>query len=184
MRVVQRRQSRAAASVFSKTFGDPIEQTILPSNDLRQTFINAEGARNIGFELEARRSLARFTRRLREFSVSSQFTYVDSNIDIRLSDVTLLTSSSRPLLGQSRCIFNLIGEWSCPAWRSDARFYMNRVARRITDVGTFGVPDIHQEGKRFSSSFISTPLQRRTSGFFTLKERFLPTGRGCPTPVS
>jgi TonB-dependent receptor len=138
-----------AASVFSKTFNDPIEQTILPANDLRQTYVNAEGARNVGIELEARRSLATFHRKLREFGVSSNFTFVDSNIDIRPSDATPLTSSSRPLFGQSRYISNLIAEWNRPAWHSDARSYTNYVSRRVTDVGTFGVPDIYQEANTF-----------------------------------
>src|SRR5262249_52237573 len=44
-----------AASVFAKTFNNPIEQVIVPSNDLRQSFVNAKGARNFGFELEFRR---------------------------------------------------------------------------------------------------------------------------------
>lgn len=134
-----------AASVFAKTFNKPIEQTILPSNDLRQTFVNANGARNIGFELEARKHLGSFSSRLRDYSLAANFTFVDSNIDISESDAQLLTTRSRPLLGQSRYIFNVIAEFNRPAWRSNARLYTNYVARRISDVGTFGVPDIYQE---------------------------------------
>jgi len=134
-----------AASVFMKDFKDPIEVTILPSNDLRQTYVNAKGARNVGFEVETRTPMSRFGRRLREFGVQANFTYVDSTIDIRDSDATLLTSSSRPLLGQSRYIFNIITEWKRPKWRSDAHFDVNYVGRRLSDVGTFGVPDIYQE---------------------------------------
>ncbi|MBC7928795.1 MAG: TonB-dependent receptor, partial [Bryobacteraceae bacterium] len=135
-----------AASVFAKTFNNPIEQTILPANDLRQTFVNAQGAQNIGIELEMRKNLGAFAKRLRDFSLVSNFTFVDSNIDIRPEDAQLLTTQSRPLLGQSRYIFNVIAEFAKPKWRSDARFYTNYVSRRITDVGTFGVPDIYQEG--------------------------------------
>ena len=58
-----------AASVFAKTFTNPIEQTIVPSNDLRQSFVNAKGARNVGVELEFRRSLATFWSKLRDFGV-------------------------------------------------------------------------------------------------------------------
>lgn len=134
-----------AASVFLKDFKDPIEVTILPSNDLRQTYVNAKGARNVGFELETRTPMSRFGRRLREFGVQANFTFVDSSIDIRDSDAALLTSASRPLLGQSRYIFNIITEWKRPKWRSDAHFDVNYVGRRISDVGTFGVPDIYQE---------------------------------------
>ena len=138
-----------AASVFFKKFTDPIEQTIVPSNDLRQTFVNAKGARNVGIEFEYRRSLAGFSPKLKEFSVSANLTFVDSKIDIRPEDATIVTSSSRPLLGQSRYIVNTQLNWQRPRWHSDAKFYANRVSRRISDVGTFGVPDIYQEGNVF-----------------------------------
>lgn len=138
-----------AASFFIKSFADPIEQTILPSNDLRQTFVNAAGALNYGVELEFRRSLGGFTRKLRDFAVSSNFTFVDSNIDINPNDALLLTSKSRPLVGQSRYIANAILEWQKPRLRSVARFYANYVSRRISDVGTFRLPDIYQEANTF-----------------------------------
>jgi len=138
-----------AASVFAKRFVNPIEQTVLPANDLRQTFVNAKGARNIGLELEYRRNLAWISKRLASLSTSANFTFVDSNIDIDPADAALLTSKSRPLLGQSRYIYNVITEWAKPAWHSNARFYVNHVSRRITDVGTFRLPDIYQEGNLF-----------------------------------
>ena len=138
-----------AASVFFKKFTDPIEQTIVPSNDLRQTFVNAKGARNVGLEFEYRRSLAGFSPKLKEFSVSANLTFVDSKIDIKPQDATIVTSQSRPLLGQSRYIVNAQLNWQRPRWHSDAKFYANRVSRRISDVGTFGVPDIYQEGNVF-----------------------------------
>ena len=46
-----------AASYFYKDFTDPIEVTIQPTTDLRQSFINAAGAKNQGVELEFRRDL-------------------------------------------------------------------------------------------------------------------------------
>ena len=53
------------------------------------------------------------------------------------------------MVGQSRYIYNFIVDWNRPEWRSDARFYVNAVSRRITDVGTFGLPDIYQERNIF-----------------------------------
>lgn len=138
-----------AASFFAKKFVDPIEVTILPANDLRQGFVNAKGALNVGFELEYRRSLAFLSQRLRELAVSGNFTFVDSNIEIKPEDAFLLTSKQRPLLGQSRYIYNVMTEWNRPKWRSNARFYLNWVSRRISDVGTFALPDIYQEGNTF-----------------------------------
>ncbi len=138
-----------AVSFFAKQFTNPIEQTIIPSNDLRQTFVNAKGARNAGIELEYRQSLAKLSKRLSDFGVSSNFTFVDSQIDIKPSDATIVTSQSRALLGQSRFIFNTTLQWLKPKLRSDAKFFANYVGRRISDVGTFGVPDIYQEGNTF-----------------------------------
>jgi len=138
-----------AASFFVKDFTNPIEVTILPSNDLRQTYVNAKGARNLGIELESRTNLSRFHRLLRDFTTQGNFTFVDSHIEIRDADAALLTSQSRPLLGQSRYIFNVITDWAKPRWRSEARFDVNYVSRRVSDVGTFGVPDIYQEGNTY-----------------------------------
>jgi TonB-dependent receptor len=135
-----------AASFFIKTFKNPIEQIVVPSNDLRQSFSNAKGARNYGIELEFRQSLAAISQRLSDFAVSSNFTFVDSNIDLDPAAAALLTSKSRPLLGQSRYIANAILEWRRPRWRSDASFFVNHVSRRIDSVGTFRLPDIYQEG--------------------------------------
>jgi outer membrane receptor protein involved in Fe transport len=138
-----------AASFFYKRFVNPIEVTILPSNDLRQTYVNAKGANNRGFELEYRQGLKRVSNRLSDFGLQANFTFVDSQIQIKDADAQLLTTQNRPLLGQSRYIFNAIGEWNRPSLRSSARFYANYVSRRITDVGTFGLPDIYQEGNVF-----------------------------------
>ena len=93
--------------------------------------------------------MGRFARRLRNVAVQANVTFVDSNIQIRESDALLLTSKDRPLLGQSRYIFNVITEWIQPSWHSTMRLYANSVSRRITDVGTFGVPDIFQERNNF-----------------------------------
>jgi len=138
-----------AVSFFVKQFTNPIEQTILPSNDLRQTFVNAAGAKNFGLELEFRKNLGTFHKRLKDLSFTTNFTFVDSNIDISPENQGVVTSQSRPLLGQSRYILNAIGEWRRAAWHSQARFYSNYVSRRISGVGTFGLPDIYQEGNTF-----------------------------------
>lgn len=138
-----------AASFFFKDFTDPIEVTIQPTTDLRQSFVNAAGARNYGIELEFRRNLGFLHPRLRSFGLQSNFTFVESNVEIPPEQALLLTSRSRPLLGQSRFIYNVIADWAKPKWRSSARFSANSVSRRITDVGSVGLPDIYQERNNF-----------------------------------
>jgi outer membrane receptor protein involved in Fe transport len=156
-----------AASFFTKDFKNPIEVTILPANDLRQTFVNAKGAINRGVELETRTALARLTPALRDFAVQGNFTFVSSDIRIREQDAALLTSTNRPLLGQSRYVFNAITEWARPRWRSLVRFDANYVSRRLSDVGTFGLPDIYQEGNTFLD--LSYQYSITENGNWTLK---------------
>jgi hypothetical protein len=100
-------------------------------------------------ELEFRKNLGSLSRALAQFNVHSNFTVVDSNVEIPDGQDLLLTSRQRPLVGQSRYITNVITEWFRPKWRSNARFYVNVVSRRITDVGSVGLPDIYQERSTF-----------------------------------
>jgi outer membrane receptor protein involved in Fe transport len=141
--------SLIAASFFFKDFTDPIEVNIQPTTDLRQTFINAAGARNQGVELEFRNNLGRLHPSLRSLTLHANATLVDSNVRIPPEQAPILTTKSRPLVGQSRYIYNVITEWVKPRWRSNARFYLNSVSRRISDVGSFGLPDIYQERNNF-----------------------------------
>lgn len=138
-----------AASYFRKDFTDPIEVTVQPTTDLRQSFINAKKATNQGAELEWRQGLGFIHEKLSSFSLQTNLTLVDSNVDLPDDATLLLTSRSRPMVGQSRYVYNIIADWNKTQWRSDARFYVNTVSRRITDVGTFGLPDIYQERNTF-----------------------------------
>ncbi len=139
-----------AASFFLKYFDDPIEPTIQPTtSDLRQSFINADSARNYGLEIEARKSLQFLSDKLRAFTVHGNFTWVESTVTIPEDQRGLLTSLVRPLTGQSRFVYNAIGEWNEPRLRSSARVYLNSVSRRITEVGAVGLPDIFQQRNTF-----------------------------------
>lgn len=135
-----------AASFFYKSFDKPIERTVLATVGLLTTFENADSARNYGFELEFRRNLEFISPTLSEWAVSSNFTFIDSNIDLSNVRDTVLTSRERALQGQSRYVTNGIVEWSRPRWRSTTRFFVNYFSSRITDVGSFGLPDVVQQG--------------------------------------
>jgi outer membrane receptor protein involved in Fe transport len=139
-----------AASFFFKNFDDPIEPNIQPTtSDLRQSFINADSARNYGIEIEARKGLGFLSPRLRAFTLHGNLTLVSSSVTIPESQRGLLTSLERPLTGQSRFVYNAIAEWSRPEWRSNARFYLNSVSRRLSEVGAVGLPDIYQQRNTF-----------------------------------
>lgn len=178
-----------AASYFFKRFQDPIEQIYRPTaSELRQSFLNVDSARNQGVELEWRQGLGRFNKSLRDFGLQANVTLVDSDVTIPTDQFVQLTSANRPLVGQSRYIFNVIAEWQRPALRSNARFYVNSVSRRITDVGTFALPDVYQErnllldfvyeysakesGKwklRFSGENLNNNVYRQTQADFVVR---------------
>jgi outer membrane receptor protein involved in Fe transport len=82
--------------VFFKRFVDPIERFVEPTAQLRTSFQNAESARNVGLELEARKRLAP------ALLVGGNYTYVDSSITLSPSQTNVLTSLERPLAGTSR----------------------------------------------------------------------------------
>jgi hypothetical protein len=120
--------------------------------------------------------------------LQANITVVDSNVTIPTGQFVQLTSANRPLVGQSRYIFNVIAEWQRAALRSNARFYVNSVSRRITDVGTFDLPDVYQErnvlldfvyeysakesGKwklRFSGENLNNNVYRQTQANFVVR---------------
>jgi outer membrane receptor protein involved in Fe transport len=151
-----------AASYFYKRFTDPIEQIYRPTaSELRQSFINVAGAKNQGVELEMRKGLGSWTSKLSNFAVQTNFTLVDSDVEIPVDRFPQLTSRARPLMGQSRFIYNVMTEFTRPKWRSKARFYVNSVSRRITDVGTFQLPDVFQERNTFLDLVYNFNLDER-----------------------
>ena len=152
-----------SVSYFFKDFDQPIEGVIIPSANLRQTFANALGARNSGFEFETQKSLGFLSAKLDRFAVLANYTLVDSNVDIRPDPIIAVTSLSRPLAGQSRHIFNGTLEYQSPDSGMVARILFNYQGRRISDVGAKGQPDIFQESyPRLDAVFIR-PLGRAWS---------------------
>jgi len=128
-----------AASFFYKHFSDPIERIVEPTAQLRTSFTNAESARNVGIELEARRRFAEL------FMVGANYTYVSSEITLTPAAAQVQTSLSRPLAGQSENLFNLVAEVS--GGPVTGRVLYNFFGQRISDIGSLGQPDIIEDGR-------------------------------------
>lgn len=126
-----------SASLFLKRFDQPIERIVQATSQLRTSYDNAKSARNTGFELEARRRFSEYV------LLGANYTFVDSTISLN-SDNTL-TSLERPLAGTSRHLFNGLVEARLPFLT--ARVLFNQFSDRIADVGSFGLPDIFEEGR-------------------------------------
>jgi TonB-dependent receptor len=141
-----------AASVFFKHFDKPIERTVEATSQLRTSFLNAKSARNTGLEFELRKRLTP------HIMVGGNYTFVDSNISLNTTQTTTLTSLERPLAGTSRHIFN--GMLEARVSVLTARLLYNSFSDRIADVGSFGLPDIFEEGRDTIDAALSANVGR------------------------
>ena len=76
----------------------------------------------------------------RRVFVIGNFTYSKSSIEISPAQAGILTSLSRPLEGQSEYLANLQVGFEKTGERM--AFLFNYAGERISDVGSFGVPDV------------------------------------------
>jgi TonB-dependent receptor len=162
-----------AASFFYKDFQDPIERTVQATAQLRTSYANAEGAKNLGFEIEARKQVSA------NVFVSTNYTYVDSDIEIGRGTGEVQTSTSRPLAGQSSNVFNAMVEFQLPQFDFSTRVLFNYFDDRIIDVGSLGLPDIIEEGresldvvavKRFGSAQLRFILDNLTDADYLFSQ--------------
>ena len=136
-----------AFSVFHKDFDDPIETVVQAQTTLINSFRNADKAHNTGIEIELRKNLGTWWRVFENLSVTTNYTFVSSTVDIGEENQGLLTSSERALVGQSENVFNLIFNYDIPRIRAEARALFNYTGERIVEVGALGLPDIIQHGR-------------------------------------
>jgi outer membrane receptor protein involved in Fe transport len=130
-----------AASFFYKDFTNPIERTVQATAQLRTSYANAAGATNLGFEIEARKQVSA------NVYLSTNYTWVDSDIEIGRAVGEVQTSTNRPLAGQSPNVFNAMVELVLPQFDFSTRVLYNYFDDRIVDVGSLGLPDIIEEGR-------------------------------------
>ena len=128
-----------AASAFFKYFDSPIERVVIAGAQPIVTFQNADKARNFGIELEAGHQVHDTV------FLGANYTFVDSQITLDPAQITVQTSSERPLAGQSKNLFNLTAEFSRRGF--SARALTNYFGDRIYDVGANQAPDVIEQGR-------------------------------------
>ncbi|MFP2927639.1 TonB-dependent receptor domain-containing protein [Pyxidicoccus sp. 3LG] len=133
-----------AASAFYKRFENPIERVINTDGAGDMSFENAVGADTYGLELEGRTSLARLTESLRAFRVGANLTLIRSEIDLGALQ-GLQTNAKRPLQGQSPYVVNVNVGYERPESGTEVALLYNVYGRRISEVGTNGLPDIYEQ---------------------------------------
>lgn len=121
---------------FAKRFRGPVETVVVPSAQQSVTWQNAEGATNIGLELELRKQLPL------HLWAAGNLALIRSQVVIGQTS-GIQTSSERALQGQSPWVLNLQGGWEHPERADRITLLLNAVGPRITEVGALGAPDIY-----------------------------------------
>lgn len=155
---------------FYKKFLNPIEDVFQPvAGSLLKVPMNARAAENRGVELESRVSFRRLSRELRRWSLISNLSFIDSQIQLDQSATSQLTSSKRPLQGQSPFIINLGLYYDRPAQGLQGGLLYNVMGRRITEVGTDQRPDIYEEPYHQLDLVMSQKISKGPSLSFKIK---------------
>ncbi len=134
-----------AVSLFYKHFDHPIETTFRPATNPIRTLTNAKTARNLGLELEARRSLAALAEALRGFSLVGNLSLIYSRVELDEKSKLLEGGDARPLQGQAPWVVNLALDWQSPSEATRARLAYNVLGRRIDVVGYDILPDVYEQ---------------------------------------
>jgi hypothetical protein len=147
-----------AMSVFFKSFDDPIEPVLIAGGELGTlTFQNAEGATLLGLELEARKSLDFLSPSLKAFSVVTNLTLAQSQIDLAEGTSVSFSSKSRPLVNQAPYVFNFSIDYSDDELGTSARVLYNVTGPRIVEVGSASLPDVYEHPR----GIVDLTLQQR-----------------------
>lgn len=140
-----------AVSGFYKNLTDPIERAIRPEANKNMTVQNVRSGRVYGLEMEVRKNLGFLNDLLSSFSVATNFTYVNSYVDIPENELFSIrindpeAKSTRSLAGQSPYIINFDLSYQNQDNGFSADLSMNRYGDRLHAVSVGAAPDIFEK---------------------------------------
>jgi len=152
-----------SVGVFVKRFKDPIERVFVnQTGALANSFVNAEKADNYGVELELRKSLAVLSPVLAPLTVFANTTLMQSQITPGNTDISSLTSSDRPMVGQAEYVVNGGLTYGNGGGLSATALY-NVVGARIVEAGALPFPDAYEQARHVVDVSVQFPLIGGTS---------------------
>jgi outer membrane receptor protein involved in Fe transport len=131
-----------SVGLFAKQFDDPIERIYQGTSGTRIiTYVNADGARNLGVEFELRKRLDWITAALAQVTLFANATVMHSQIRL---DPTAgsVTHAQRAMVGQAPYVLNGGLTWALPASGFSVTALYNRVGQRISEAGELPLPDV------------------------------------------
>jgi TonB-dependent receptor len=152
-----------SVGLFAKRFDDPIERVFVNlTGALANSFVNAEKADNYGVELEVRKSLGLFSPTLEPLTVFANTTLMRSRITPGNTDVSSLTSTDRPMVGQAEYVVNGGLTYGNGGGFSATALY-NVVGPRIVEAGARPFPDAYERARHVLDVSLQFPAFGATS---------------------
>jgi hypothetical protein len=170
-----------SVGVFAKQFKDPIERVFLATSGTRVvTFINADGADNLGLELEARANLDRLTHTLRHLTFFSNLTVMQSQV--QLGGDPRVALEERAMVGQAPVVVNAGLTYNASGSPLSATLLFNHVGRRIVTASQRPLPVTHEAARSALDVSLRFPIAGALAGKFDarnlLDEPYLQTQGG------
>ncbi|MGZ8918075.1 MAG: TonB-dependent receptor domain-containing protein, partial [Methylobacter sp.] len=131
--------------VFQKELTNPIETILLPGPAGLLTLQNAATAEVYGFEAEALKNLDFISPKLENFYIGGNYTWSQSEIELKPVNLQTQTTNFRPLQGHSKYIVNAQVGYDNPDNGITATLLYNTIGKRITEVGSLGAPDKYEQ---------------------------------------
>jgi TonB-dependent receptor len=152
---------------FYKRFRNPIERILVQNADGFSpdiTFANADGADNYGVELEVRKRLDLLSAALRSFTLFTNVTLMESEIEVGNEGLSSLTNPSRPMAGQSEYVVNAGLGYGSDDGRWNATFLYNVSGPRLSEAGISPLPDTYEQERHLMDVSLQFPVAGAVSG--------------------
>lgn len=154
-----------SVGLFAKRFQDPIERVFLATSGTRiVTFINADGADNLGLELEARAGLDRIASTLAPLSLFSNVTLMKSRV--QLGGDARVADEERAMVGQAPVVVNAGITYAASTSPLSATLLFNHVGRRIVSASQRPLPVTYEAARSVLDLSLRFPIASALAGKF------------------
>lgn len=130
---------------FYKDFHNPIERVFTAGSDPRISFFNVNGAKLYGAEFELSKNLSFVSSLLRHFTLSGNYAYILSDVQLGQIQNSESRQSHRPLQGQSNYTANFLLDYEHEPSRLNASLAFNVYGKRIAYTAPEGLPNIWEQ---------------------------------------
>src|SRR5262249_13079943 len=119
------------------------------------------------------------------WSVNANYAHIKSDVTVGQHQFSVVTNTKRPLEGQSDNVANLALQFYHPQWGTMFRALGAYSGRRLTEVGSFGLPDAYEAActtfdvvvsQSFSQWARGVELKLAASNLFDSKKKFVQGG--------